>query len=363
MPVVRRLFVLLVVASTLVGACADDDDTGAAQHADGGADTTTTTARSNGCGSSSVVAGTERLEVGHDGTTRQVERVIPPAYDGQEPLPLIVSLHGFTSTIEQQDLFSGLPEMAAERGYVLLTPQGADATLPVGGQEITAPFWNIRPDETTGVDGAQDDVGFLTELIDSTVEDLCIDADRVYVTGNSNGAGMASVLACAMPGRLAAIAPVSGINLASPCPELEPVSVVAFHGDADPLVPYEGEQAAGVDLGNPPVEDAVASFASAARCSEAPSREALFDDVQLQRWPDCRPGFDVELYTVVGGGHTWPGMLNYIDAARLRELAEGMDLPAAAGVDVAAIAGHMTLNVEATTAMLDFFDAHPRAGG
>ena len=53
-------------------------------------------------------------------------------------------------------------------------------------------------------------------------------------------------------------------------------------------------------------------------------------------------------------------MLNYVDAALLAELASDQRLIDVAGVDVAAVAGHMTTNLEATTAMLDFFDAHPR---
>lgn len=362
----RRLGVLLLVGVLVAAGCAGGSGDGGG--GDGGAAPPTSspeTVAASGCGGDADLGpGTARLTLDDEGTSREVERVIPPGYDGERPHPLILSLHGFTSTIEQQDLFSALPERAAERGYVLLTPQGVDATLPVGdeGEEVTGPFWNVRPDESGEVVGAQDDLGFLTGLIETTIAELCIDPDRVYVTGNSNGAGMAAALACALPGRLAAIAPVSGINLAPPCPDLAPVSVVAFHGDADPLVSYEGERAAGVELGNPPVEEAVAAFARAAGCADEPTVSPLFDDVVRRRWVDCRPGLEVELFTVLGGGHTWPGMLNHLDPEALRELAEGMDLPAAAGVDVAAIAGHMTRNLDATAVMLDFFDAHTARG-
>lgn len=355
----KRLGLLALAIVLLASACTDDTTDDARSDA-----TTPGTDAPVDCTAGALVpAGTERLTVESGGVTREVERVVPPGYDGARPHPLILSLHGFTSNIEQQDLFSGLPEAAAARGYVLLTPQAAEATLPIGGQQISAPYWNIRPEGSAAIPGAQDDIVFLTRLIDSTLDELCIDPARVYVTGNSNGAGMAATLACALPGRLAAIAPVSGINLAATCPDLQPVSVVAFHGDADPLVPYEGGSAANVELGNPPVESAVGEFARAAECQERPESEFLFSDITLWRWKDCRPGVAVELYTVLGGGHTWPGMLNYVDAERLSRLAQSQELVAVADLDVGAIAGHMTVNIEATEVMLDFFDQHRLESG
>src|SRR5690606_34418835 len=138
---------------------------------------------------------------------------------------------------------------------------------------------------------------FLTELIDATVSELCVDEDRIYVTGNSNGAGMSATLACARRGRIAAIAPVSGVNLAAPCDDLEPVSVIAFHGDEDPLVPYEGERAEGTGASNPSVEARMAELAAAAGCASEPVTSSPFDDVTLRRWTGCHEGVDVELYT------------------------------------------------------------------
>jgi len=349
--------VLLIVGVSLLSACSSSSSGG------GGGEIraagTTVTRAPTGCASPAALKpGTDRLQITQGGMTSEVERVIPPNYDGRTARPLILSLHGFTSSIEQQDLFSGLPDQAPERGYVLLTPQATDATLTVNGQQVTASFWNLRPDEMRGATGLRDDIGFLSRLIDSTIEQLCIDPKRVYVAGNSNGAGMAAALACAMPGRLAAIAPVSGINLSAPCPGLRPVSVVAFHGDGDPLVPYEAAGASSTGMATVAVTSGVGSFASAAGCTEQPSSKPLFDDVRLDEWPRCDPGFDVVLYTVLGGGHTWPGMLNYVDVEQLAKLAQGMKLPSAAGVDVTKIAGHMTKNLEATGVMLDFFDAH-----
>ena len=52
----------------------------------------------------------------------------------------------------------------------------------------------------------------------TTERSLCIDPDRVYSTGISNGAMLSTLLACRLPGKLAAIAPVAGVNVTRVCP-------------------------------------------------------------------------------------------------------------------------------------------------
>jgi polyhydroxybutyrate depolymerase len=357
----KPLVWVLVPLMLLAVACSDDGGSSASSSTTTTSDTAGESA--TGCGAGAdATAGTERLTVAYDGVDREVERTIPPAHDGDTPLPLLVSLHGFTSTIDQLNLFSDFPRTAAERGYVVVVPQAADAVLPIGDEEIEASFWNAVPDDTADLVGVQDDVGFLNQVVDDTVAELCIDPDRVFVAGNSNGAAMSVTLACGGEGRYAAIAPVSGINIAGACEPPAPVSVIAFHGDTDPLVPYEGGSAASVELDAPSVEDRVGELAAAASCDPEPDVTAPFDDIEARRWTGCDDGVAVELVTVLGGGHTWPGMLNYIDPDALARLGTDNALIQLADLDLLEIAGHMTVSLEATTAILDFFDAHPRVG-
>lgn len=315
----------------------------------------------------SISAGRANLEVDFDGATYQVERVMPtdptdPADpDGSGRHPLIIDLHGFTSTIEQQDLYTNLPAEAPQRGYVLLTPQAQSATIPVGSEQIEAPFWNVFPELSAQLQGTHDDVGFITKLIDDSVSELCVDESRIYLTGFSNGAAMTVAMACALGERIAAIAPVSGANLAPSCDDPAPVSVIAFHGDADPLVDYAGGATATMPLDNPSMGQRMGQFAAAAGCSAEADESKPFDDIVLRRWSGCADGTDVELYTVVGGGHTWPGMFKYVNVAQLATGGDTNRLAQAYGVDLLTIAGHMTTNIEATSLMLDFFDSHTRA--
>ncbi len=156
------------------------------------------------------------------GDTGLYVRHLPPSYDGRTPLPLVLDLHGYSETAAIQVNVSALGPFGDAHHFVTLTPQ---TTAPV-------PLWS------TDLKGK--DVAFLGALLDTAEQTLCIDQARIFVTGYSNGAFMTSALACAFSSRIAAVAPIAGIQEISGCTFQRPVPVVAFHGTADPFVPYDG---------------------------------------------------------------------------------------------------------------------------
>jgi polyhydroxybutyrate depolymerase len=286
-----------------------------------------------------TVGGLEREYVVH----------LPPGYDATEPAPLVFNLHGFGGDIEGQDSSTDLPALAGERGYIVVTPQGAPLELPDNapatarnaGLEGLA-FWNFfgsDPGEVT-VNGATirladlgtDDVAFIDSLLDAVSHDYCVDARRVFATGMSNGAGMSTTLGCELGDRIAAIAPVSGVNLSGACRGDDPVSVLAIHGDADPIAGYAGGSLRGFDLGNPSVPDRMAAWASFDRCDPQSATDDSTRSLTVTRWSGCEAGTAVELWTLAGWGHEWPRAGS----------------PTQAGV------------IDATDVILDFFDAHGR---
>ena len=276
---------------------------------------------SPGCAAAAVApAGVTVTALAYDTATRAYRLAAPAVDDPSKPLPLILNFHGLTSNAVQQAVYSQLEDKGPAHGYVVVTPEGSGP----------AHFWNILP---TLPD--PDDVGFSEALIDTVGEHLCIDPARVYATGISNGAGMSTLLACELPNRMAAIAPVAGVNLVRPCPRGRPVSVLAFHGQADPIVHYDGgKPAVGADIDTVPVEEAVAAFAHRDGCAPRPRRRAIGSEVTRIAYPSCDPGTAVELYAVTNGGHTWPGS---IDIPRL---------------------GNVTQDVNAADLILRFFDTH-----
>ncbi len=159
-------------------------------------------------------------------------------------------------------------------------------------------------------------------------KELSIDPARIYATGISNGGGMANRLACDMADIVAAIAPVSGAYLSwQDCSPSRPVPVVAFHGTADQIVPYDG-------LGRtmPPIRGWAAAWAGRNDCSTTPTVTLQNGEVMGETWGDCSA--EVVLYTIEGRGHSWPG--------------SGL-VP---GLDVA------TRDIVATDVIWEFFAAH-----
>jgi polyhydroxybutyrate depolymerase len=292
----------------------------------------------SGCGKAATSGvTTQHLTVA--GTDRQYLLSIPASYRKNTHAPLVLNFHGLGSDMQQQAIYSGLDQKAGAEGYVVITPDGS-------GDAIRR--WVPPP-----LPGP--DVDFVKAILATTQRALCIDAKRVFATGISNGAIFSTALGCALPGRIAAIAPVAGVNGTKVCTAgTPPTAVLAFHGTADPIVPYGGgayfsgasgasaaTRAIGSRLGvlqAQPVDDAVAKWAAFDGCGTPATTTATAPDVEHVVYPGCPPSGAVELYRVLGGGHTWPGGIA-VNADRL---------------------GPTTTSIDATALMLAFFDAHPR---
>ncbi len=249
------------------------------------------------------------------GTRRDYLLEVPTAARKGARLPLILNFHGLGSNMQQQAAYTALNTKGGAAGYVVVTPDGT-------GEAVKR--WTVPPRSDTDVD-------FVRALLRRTERDLCIARDRVFATGISNGAILATALPCALPGTFAAIAPVAGVNALKVCAAgTPPVTVVAFHGTADGLVPYGGGryfQAAQTDpalaarlrqgLGGEaalsgrvqarPVEQAVAEWAAFDGCGSTAAVTQPAADVRRTAYAGCDDDRRVTLYTVEGGGHTWPG--------------------------------------------------------
>jgi polyhydroxybutyrate depolymerase len=259
---------------------------------------------------------------------------IPPSYSGQKPVPLVLLLHGRGSRGVQVERYSSLGAKADTEGFILACPDAL-------GDPTT---WNAGL--PGGMLGRADDVGFLRDLIDDLGRKLSLDPDRIYVAGHSSGAMMSYRLAGELSGRIAAVGVVAGSVgvrgrggrvFTIPDPE-HPVSVIAFHGTADKLVPYDGGVSSELGVGFLSVAESVAFWAKHDGCSAEPRREtSQGGGVIKETYSGGKGGSEVVLYTIVGGNHMWPGMRG---AALLSSAKE---------------------ETSATDLMWDFFTRHPRA--
>jgi polyhydroxybutyrate depolymerase len=159
--------------------------------------------RSPGCGSPAV-AGTTTAMLDVAGAPRQFRLAVPSEPTGKRPLPLILNFHGGGANDVAQAVVSQLEEKGPASGFVVITPNAG-----------SPPRWDAPPEPTSTqafVGPSDANLAFTNALVENAAARLCIDMSRVYGTGLSNGAGMAASLGCKFSPRLAAIAPVAGVN-------------------------------------------------------------------------------------------------------------------------------------------------------
>ena len=162
-----------------------------------------------------------------NGETRRYFLYVPASAHHGRAAPLVLVFHGGGGRAAGIAPHTGFSRLAEREGFVAVYPEG------VGGR------WN----DGRGYAATHDDVGFIRALLETLGRELGTDARRVYATGISNGAMFSYRLACDLPGAFAAVAPVAGAmpaDLVPSCAHTAPVSVIAFQGTADPLMPYAG---------------------------------------------------------------------------------------------------------------------------
>ncbi len=232
----------------------------------------------------------------------------PPAHDGTTPVPLVLDFHGLGEGAQLHMSMSNFGAVAKEKGFAVVFPHG----------QGTPVRWDTRFPPTEN-----HDLQFVDQLLDSLGRELCLDTSRVYSTGLSYGAIMTSFLACARTDKLAAVAPVAGVQLLD-CAPSRPMPLITFHGTADPILLFNGgfgsipglSSGSGdggqttttkpAELDGPGYPATVAQWAANNGCDPDPVDTTISPEV-LHRVYRCPAGQDVEFYILTGGGHAWPG--------------------------------------------------------
>jgi polyhydroxybutyrate depolymerase len=327
-PCLIVLLALLAFAVAACGGAADAEGPGGAEERVGAADESVPAPAVEGVEGGTTVEAQHELEV--DGMDRRYLTYAPAALP-IEHVPVVVFLHGGVGSGVQLAESAEVREHADVDGYLAVLPDG---TTNDEGRFRT---WNGGRCCGPAVANDVDDVGFLEAVLDDVAAQWDVDPDRVFVAGHSNGGIMANRLACELPDRVAAIGVVAG-SLEVPCDEGMPTSVLYVHGDADTNHPIEGgageDSIAGVEFTS--VSDSLATWVEVDGCDPV-GEEDLGAEISTTRWTGCDDGTEVQLQVVHGAPHAWPGG----SAGR-----PGATPPS--GV------------LDATAALWDFFEEHPR---
>ena len=221
---------------------------------------------------------------------------VPRSYDASKPVPLVISLHGAGGWPVIQMELSGWNRVADREGFIVVYPAGVEGFGPR--------IWH-----TGSGNSATRDVRFISDLIDKLERDYNIDRERIYVNGLSNGGGMSFVLSCTMSDRIAAVGLVSSAQMLSWswCTDHRPVAMIAFHGTADPMAPYNGGDSWLAPVPFLSIPKFVANWARRNGCAPEAVESKPAADVTRREYAQCTDDASVVFYTLHGGGHVWPG--------------------------------------------------------
>ena len=175
---------------------------------------------SAGCGmAASGTSSYVRKTITVHGAQREYYLYVPRTYDASQPYPIIFRWHGSTGN----GLSGGL-EIEASSGEkaIIASPSGLNGD------------WDFAP---TGVD---------VQLFDALLADLesryCVDTDRVFSYGFSDGAGFTNLLGCVRTPTIRAVAPVEGWAPETTCNG--PVAAWITHSVDDDVITIDQGMAA-----------------------------------------------------------------------------------------------------------------------
>lgn len=241
--------------------------------------------------------GTAEQTIVVDGVVRHYSLHLPKSYQYRHgPVPLMVLLHGHGSSGVKIERSTGMSDKADKETFIAVYP---DARGQPSG-------WQVFDDSS----GHNADVAFISQLIDTLEKLYAVDSKRIYIAGHSNGGMMAYRLGISLDNKVAGIGVSAGLlgKYLVADSSSSPVTLVAFHGKSDTVVPYdasEGDMNYRRDYLSAPAS--VSVYAKHDGCDSASETTKSNGNVVEENYTGCDAGSAVVFVTINNLSHKWPG--------------------------------------------------------
>ena len=236
------------------------------------------------------------IEITSGNITRRFIIYLPKGYKNTVQHPLILVFHGYASNPFSLEKFTHFNSIANQNNVILVYPEGTTSLVGLRG-------WDTGLHPTIRAN----DVLFVSNILNKLQSNLCVNPQKIYAAGFSNGGGFVAKLACQLSNRIAAFASVSGsyVTAFKTCNALRPLPIIEFHGTKDTVVPYLGLEA----------KKESAAFTWASRwakrdsCQQNPIITNETDRITKYTWAACADNTSIIHYKIKGEGHSWPHVL------------------------------------------------------
>ena len=216
---------------------------------------------------------------------------VPSTYSASTSTPLLLALHSRTSTAKTIFTDSQILSWAESMNFIVAGLNGAVYE--------DASSWNAGNCCTNATTYQENDMLFVSTVLDHVTANHSIDKSRVWVMGHSNGGMMAYRLACDLYDKITAIAVVSGALMDPTCSPTKPVSIFHIHGNLDPTVPFHG----GGKFETPNIYFSVQDMAYRNSCTGDP-KETSNTIEERYTWR-CTNGVETQLVNYQEQSHAW----------------------------------------------------------
>ena len=114
------------------------------------------------------------------------------------------------------------------------------------------------------------------------------------------------------------------------CLPARPVPALFLNGTEDPIIPYNGGAYKPGRFGVLSAEDSAKAWARFDRCGEKPAQAKLPSpekgkEIKTFTYSGCQENAEVVLYSIKGGGNTWPGGEQYLSEKEIGKTSTGLN--------------------------------------